>query len=74
MARFASALLATSVSPAAHSREDSMNWKYTDETRQFVYREHPDMSREICAITREDVVKWVEEGNAIEEPDAPKAG
>ncbi len=46
-------------------------WKFTDERREVVYRTNPDDTMESCIATREDVVKWVEEGNQIEEPDAP---
>lgn len=46
-----------------------MNWKYTDEKRTVVYRVNEDGSMESCIATREDVVKWVEEGNKIEDPD-----
>lgn len=50
-----------------------MGWKYTDETRRVVVRVNDDGSMESCIATREDVVKWVAEGNQIEEPDAPKS-
>ncbi len=47
-----------------------MDWKYTDEKRMAVYRVLDDGSMESCIATREDVMKWVEEGNQIEEPDS----
>lgn len=47
-----------------------MNWKYTDETRQFVYKEGHDGSKEICNPSREDVQEWVVQGGVIEEPDS----
>lgn len=46
-----------------------MGWRYTDDTRSVVYRINEDGSMESCIATREDVVKWVEEGNTIEEPE-----
>ena len=48
-------------------------WKYTDESRSVVVRTNDDGSMESCIAEREDVVKWVEEGNKIGEPDAPKS-
>ena len=46
-----------------------MNWKYTNEQCNVVYRVNADGSMESCIATREDVVEWVAQGNTIEEPE-----
>lgn len=47
-----------------------MDWKYTNEKRDVVYRVNVDGSMESCIATREDVVEWVAQGGVIEEPDS----
>lgn len=49
-----------------------MEWKYTNEKRNVVYRVNGDGSMESCIATREDVLEWVVAGNVIEGPDEDK--
>jgi hypothetical protein len=46
-------------------------WKYTDTSRNAVWRELEDGSQESCLADREDVQQYLADGGVIAEPDLP---
>lgn len=45
-----------------------MNWKYTNEQRNVVYRVNSDGSMESCTAGRDDVLTWVAAGGGVVAP------